>query len=302
MKLQKLVLVLSFLLVSSLTIRAQDDWKKIAPSGESFTIAMPTAAVEGTRRIEVSNDEWVPARVYSSLADGRRYVVASFVRTTLNRTPALSSVNAFLKAMEWSLTKAEGQTATLTFAENLSDESGVAQQYQLQIGNYPGVAQFIGNEESFYALMVIGADKNDSDAQRFLRSFLVGKPNEDDEPGKTNVIAILEGEAASLELPPEPWPKKFAPITGGVLNGKATHLEVPKYPNAARQNHDEGMVRVRIVIDEYGKVISAEQIGGPESFREVAIHAALKSRFTPTRLMGQPVKVSGVIIYNFVAQ
>lgn len=104
------------------------------------------------------------------------------------------------------------------------------------------------------------------------------------------------------ESPPEPWPRKSNPISGGVLNGKALSLARPEYPKAARKNHDEGQVRVRIVIDEFGKVISAEAIEGAESLREAAIDAAYKSRFTPTRLMGQPVKISGVIVYNFVAQ
>jgi hypothetical protein len=33
-----------------------------------------------------------------------------------------------------------------------------------------------------------------------------------------------------------------------------------------------------------------------------AVAAARASKFTPTKLSGQPVKVNGVIIYNFVAQ
>jgi hypothetical protein len=57
-----------------------------------------------------------------------------------------------------------------------------------------------------------------------------------------------------------------------------------------------------VLIDERGVVISAKAIEGPDSLREAAVSAALQSRFTPTRLMGQPVKVNGVIIYNFVAQ
>jgi len=56
------------------------------------------------------------------------------------------------------------------------------------------------------------------------------------------------------------------------------------------------------VIDEFGKVINAEAIEGAESLRAAATDAAYKSLFTPTRLMGQPVKVSGIIVYNFVAQ
>ena len=62
------------------------------------------------------------------------------------------------------------------------------------------------------------------------------------------------------------------------------------------------MVEVNIIIDEFGKVIKAEALSGPRHLREAAVAAAWKSRFTPTRLMGQPVKVSGRIIYNFIAQ
>jgi hypothetical protein len=34
----------------------------------------------------------------------------------------------------------------------------------------------------------------------------------------------------------------------------------------------------------------------------VAVAAARQARFSPTKLSGQPVKVTGVIQYNFVAQ
>ena len=73
---------------------------------------------------------------------------------------------------------------------------------------------------------------------------------------------------------------------------------IPKKPEA----HESGLVKVQILIDEQGLVIWAKAIEGPESFYRVAVDAARRSRFTPTRLMGQPVKVNGVIIYNFVAQ
>jgi hypothetical protein len=33
--------------------------------------------------------------------------------------------------------------------------------------------------------------------------------------------------------------------------------------------------------------------------RDAAVQAALKARFSPTKLSGQPVKVSGVINYKF---
>jgi TonB family protein len=61
-------------------------------------------------------------------------------------------------------------------------------------------------------------------------------------------------------------------------------------------------VRVQIVIDENGNVISAAPVSGHPLLQGAAVAAARSSKFTPTKLSGMPVKVSGVIIYNFVAQ
>jgi len=101
--------------------------------------------------------------------------------------------------------------------------------------------------------------------------------------------------------PPKPTPPK-APISGGVLNGKAVRLVQPPYPAIARSAHASGQVRVQIVIDENGNVISAAPVSGHPLLQGAAVSAARASKFTPTKLSGMPVKVSGVIIYNFVAQ
>jgi TonB family protein len=93
-----------------------------------------------------------------------------------------------------------------------------------------------------------------------------------------------------------------APISGGVLNGKATHLVQPPYPAIARAAHASGTVTVQVVVDESGNVISAHATSGHPLLQAAAINAARGSKFSPTKLSGQPVKVSGVIIYNFVAQ
>jgi outer membrane biosynthesis protein TonB len=59
---------------------------------------------------------------------------------------------------------------------------------------------------------------------------------------------------------------------------------------------------VQVLIDETGKVVSAQAVSGNPVFLHVAQKAALQARFKPTRLGDQPVKVSGVITYNFVLQ
>jgi protein TonB len=102
--------------------------------------------------------------------------------------------------------------------------------------------------------------------------------------------------------PPPPPPVKKVPkqISGGVLNGKATSLPKPPYPPAARAVRASGAVTVQVLIDESGSVVSATAVSGHPLLRAAAVQAARGARFSPTQLSGQPVKVSGVITYNFV--
>jgi len=100
--------------------------------------------------------------------------------------------------------------------------------------------------------------------------------------------------------PPPAGPRPILkPVSGGVLNGTAISLPAPGYPETARRLRIAGMVSVDVVVDETGKVISAVATGGPAPLREAAIQAALRARFSPTKLSGQPVKVSGQINYKF---
>lgn len=96
-------------------------------------------------------------------------------------------------------------------------------------------------------------------------------------------------------------PKQIAPINGGVINGKARSLPVPAYPQAAKAARADGAVNVQVLIDENGDVISATATSGHPLLRAAAVDAAKQAKFLPTTLSAQPVKVNGVIVYNFVA-
>jgi len=99
---------------------------------------------------------------------------------------------------------------------------------------------------------------------------------------------------------PRPTPKPLTkPVSGGVLNGAAIELPKPEYPEIAKRARALGTVTVEVVIDETGKVISARAASGPPLLRDVAVKAALRARFSPTKLSGQPVKISGLLNYNF---
>ena len=123
-------------------------------------------------------------------------------------------------------------------------------------------------------------------------------------PGSGNVVtAPAKVQIADEPPPPEvkPTPPR-APISGGVLNGKAISLPKPAYPPIAKAAHASGTVTVQVTIDENGNVISAHAVSGHPLLQAVAVAAARSARFSPTKLSGQPVKVTGVITYNFVAQ
>ena len=89
-------------------------------------------------------------------------------------------------------------------------------------------------------------------------------------------------------------------VNGGILNGKAVSLPKPGYPPAAKAVRAGGSVSVRIVIDEKGQVIAATAVSGHPLLRAASVEAARSALFSPTKLSGEPVKVSGVVVYNFV--
>jgi protein TonB len=114
---------------------------------------------------------------------------------------------------------------------------------------------------------------------------------------KSNTAVPSGGDANAATKPvPKPFTK---PISGGVLNGAAISLPTPTYPEVARRSRSAGVVVVEVVIDEDGRVIAAKATSGPVMLYNAATDAAKRARFSPTKLSGQPMKVSGTINYNF---
>ncbi len=99
--------------------------------------------------------------------------------------------------------------------------------------------------------------------------------------------------------PPEP-PKPPKVVSKGVITGLATYLPKPVYTEIAKRARAQGSVSVQVLIDETGRVISAKAMTGSPFLAPEAQKAAMQARFAPTLLSNQPVKVSGVITYNFV--
>jgi TonB family protein len=84
------------------------------------------------------------------------------------------------------------------------------------------------------------------------------------------------------------------------INSGAVFLGKPEYPKAARAVGATGKVEVQVTINELGYVISAQAVSGHPLLRSAAVKAAKESKFRMTFLEGIPVKVTGIIVYNFV--
>jgi TonB family protein len=92
------------------------------------------------------------------------------------------------------------------------------------------------------------------------------------------------------------------PIAGGVETGRVIELPKPAYSPLARAAHVKGSVEVQVIIGLDGSVIAAAAISGHPLLQAAAVDAARHARFTPTKYKGEPVKVVGVIQYNFIPQ
>jgi len=120
------------------------------------------------------------------------------------------------------------------------------------------------------------------------------------EGGTSSATNVPEDEDRTTETPPPPVKVKPAIVrTSRVLNGSALSLPVPLYPKPAQMLNLAGAVKVQVTIDERGNVISAKAIDGHPLFRGVAEQSARGAKFKPTLLNDEPVKVTGLIVYNF---
>lgn len=126
-------------------------------------------------------------------------------------------------------------------------------------------------------------------------------------PAATPAPVQTEKSPAATPTPePKPsqmptiWPSDRKVIAGGNLNGRAISLPQPPFPPAARAAGAGGIVIVRVLIDEGGRVVAAEAIRGHPLLRAAAVSAARGARFSPTTIGGEPVRVRGVITYNFI--
>jgi TonB family protein len=132
----------------------------------------------------------------------------------------------------------------------------------------------------------------DSIAQKFLDSFEIINSNLSPAPAQP---VVRDGSC-----PPDV--SNCVGLAEEDLRARSISLPNPAYPPIARAAHASGTVEVAVVVDELGQVVSAKSISGHPLLQAAAVSAARYARFTPLTVDNKPVKVSGIIKYDFVLE
>jgi TonB family protein len=135
-----------------------------------------------------------------------------------------------------------------------------------------------------------------SNVRTFIHKLHDGEPPPPSAGDAPRTQVFLRGANGATVMSHDGAPKT---INGGMLSGKALKRVPPTYPPVAKAAGAEGPVMVQIVVNETGAVESAKATSGHPLLQPAAVAAAREWQFSPTKLSGNAVKVSGAISFVF---
>jgi TonB family protein len=106
-------------------------------------------------------------------------------------------------------------------------------------------------------------------------------------------IKPADGPALKSVTPPE------GTILAGVLNEIAVSVPKPEYPPAAKAAKASGKVTVEVMVNEKGNVVASSVVSGNQLLWSAAGAAARATVFDPPLMDGKPVKMAGVLTFEF---
>lgn len=311
------------------------EWATLSPENEEFTVLMPKNPTTESTTFPYHKME-LNARLYMATSSAGP-VLAITSLSGIKSDPAqyteFARFNSYVDAFKNffpSKVRSKETIAKMTLVSSRPFHGHTGRSYKLTIGDLTGSVNAFVTRKRFYAIISLNNKKDEALEEKFLSSFVLPdrqpeppknvaansdqQPNAPAQPldpntqntvqpeGETALPATPNTETAAANAPNTPAqpqgqqnPKK-APVNGGMLNSKAIYLPVPEVPSGEAT----GVVLVAILVDEQGSVIEARAVSGPQHLHAPAVNAARLARFSPTLLMGEPVRVSGTLSYNFV--
>ena len=310
------------------------EWETISPEGEEFTVTMPKNPTTESTTFPYHKME-LNARLYLATSSaGPVLAIASL--SGIKSNPAAYSdfarFNSYMDAFkDFFPPKIRKDALTkLTLVSSRPFQGHTGRSYKMTVGDLTGSVHAFATRKRFYAIVSLNTKKDAALDEKFLSSFELperqieqpktsasaegAQPNQDptvQRPNDPNRNVSAEGETslpagtentaagganvANNQQPNQGQQTQKRPIAGGMLNGKAIYLPVPEVP----ASEATGVVLVAVLVDEQGSVVEAKAVSGPQHLHVAAVNAARLARFSPTLLMGEPVRVSGTLSYNF---
>lgn len=293
------------------------DWETLRPEGEVFSVLMPKGSTFETSKEPYHKMELNTRTYLSKGTAGPVFAVVSL--SGIKSNPALytemqrmnSYVDAFKTLFAPKIRK--DAVARLDLVGNKILQGNAGREYRMTLADLSGTVQVFATRKRFYSVVYLDTKKDATVQEQFLSSFVLpdgtnqttatAKAPEAEEPPASLESNAQKEKAESTpraeETPRGSEPGKRGPVSAGVLNGKAISLPTPEYPAEARAAGAEGVVVIQVMIDEQGNVTDARPISGPKLLQETSLNAARQAKFSPTLLSGEPVKVTGVLVFNF---
>jgi len=293
------------------------DWETLRPEGEVFSVLMPKGSTFETSK-EIYHKMELNTRTYLSKgASGPIFAVVSL--SGIKSNPALYTemqrMNSYVDAFKtlFAPKVRKDATARLDLVGNNTLQGNAGREYRMTLADLSGTVQVFATRKRFYSIVYLDTKKDAAVQEQFLSSFVLPEgtnqttatakaPEAEEAPASLESNAQkekAESTAKAEETPHVSEPGKRGPVSAGVLNGKAISLPTPEYPAEAKAAGAEGVVVIQVMIDEQGNVTDARPISGPKLLQETSLNAARQAKFSPTLLSGEPVKVTGVLVFNF---
>lgn len=313
------------------------EWETLSPDNEEFTVLMPKNPTTESTTFPYHKME-INARLYiatSSAGPVLAITSLSGIKSDPAQYTEFARFNSYIDAFKSyfpAKVRSKETIVKMVLVSSRPFNGHTGRSYKLTLGDLNGSVNAFVTRKRFYAIVSLNTKKDEALEDKFLSSFnlperqadpakTVASTNTDQQnpnppektldPNTQNTVQP-EGDAAPVtpnntEGTPATAPNnpgqnqpqqgaKKAPINGGMLNGKAIYMPVPEAPGGDAN----GVVLVAIMVDEQGSVIEARAVSGPQHLHAAAVAAARLARFSPTLLMGEPVRVTGTLSYNFV--
>ena len=310
------------------------EWETLSPEAEEFTVLMPKNPTTETTKFPYHKME-LSVRMYlatSSAGPVIGIVSLSGIKSDPAQYTEFARFNSYVDAFKSFFPpkiRSKETLAKMVLVSSRPFRGYTGRSYKLTLGDLNGSVNAFVTKKRFYAIVSLNTKKDDALEEKFLSSFELperppdqpktttaadGDANANNQPGEKQNQGEGEVSANGAEgnteqatkepsntvgsqvpTPKDANQKPKGPIAGGMLNSKAIYLPQPEVPSGEAS----GVVLVQVLIDEQGSVVDARPVSGPQHLHAVAVSAARLARFTPTLLMGEPVKVSGTLSYNF---